>query len=209
MSLIETGARTVARDVEGINKVIVKAVRRIVNGVTVGVGEAQRQIAHSTPRRKLKCMVYGVRGVLKPKDIAETLERGALGIGVTSAGYAEIYQCLTSDGHTAWSRQSSAVVVAVSADSLTWLVRIRRGRYTEELIEVVEHGQMRALAAHVRNGGHDVRGEFPLDIQMPLLDIGPNRFVWDGVDCQREKQSSADVAVAADIKLLSSQYEWR
>src|SRR5262249_39597078 len=42
---------------------------------------------------------------------------------------------------------------------------------------------------------------------VPLLNVGPDGFAWNGSDGQREEQASADRVVAADVELGSIERE--
>src|SRR4029077_7044087 len=48
---------------------------------------------------------------------------------------------------------------------------------------------MRALASYVRDGRDRVREDFVLNVQVPLLYVGPNSLVWDGDHRQRRCRS--------------------
>src|SRR4249920_4158751 len=48
---------------------------------------------------------------------------------------------------------------------------------------------MRALASYVRDGRDRVREDFVLNVQVPLLYVGPNGLVWDGDHRQRRCRS--------------------
>ena len=50
VALIEARVSAILANIEGIDEIIVKAIRRIVDSVAVGVSEAQCQIAHCATR---------------------------------------------------------------------------------------------------------------------------------------------------------------
>ena len=60
---------------------------------------------------------------------------------------------------------------------------------------------MCALASHIRDRRNRVLGDIVLDVQMPLLHVGPLRFVGNGNEAQRAGRVSLgdDVVITRDI----------
>src|SRR5215467_5888001 len=71
MSLVKVGASTVLGQVIGIWKNRLRTVRRIVEGVTVGVRNAKRKRALGSTESNLDGVIIGISNVLEGKDLAE------------------------------------------------------------------------------------------------------------------------------------------
>ena len=72
---------------------------------------------------------------------------------------------------------------------------------------------MSALATHIGDSGHGFRHQFALQVQMPLLYIGPDSLLGNGRDIDGEIERAisgivalADALVSQDFKLCSRQY---
>ena len=72
------------------------------------------------------------------------------------------------------------VAQSAQESDLALMIRILRRRRWIELVQVALTAEMRTLAAHVRSGKHDVGWQFVLDIEVPLLHVGPNHLVGKG-----------------------------
>ncbi len=81
-------------------------------------------------------------------------------------------------------------------------VRVAARGYRHELVRVTKQGKVSAFAAHVRDGKNYVRREFLLHVEVPLLHVGPDGLVGNGINGQRKEQPAAtDVAVSHDVNL--------
>src|SRR5262249_31786220 len=78
----------------------------------------------------------------------------------------------------------------------------------EQLIAVAEQCEVRTLATHIRHRRNDVTRNFLLHAEVPLLHIGPDGLVGNGVHREREQQAAADAAIAVHVELRSGQYRW-
>src|ERR1700683_4963568 len=92
MSHVEGGTSPIGGDVVRIHKRGITAIGRIVDGVAVGVCEAQRQIAHGALRRDLQRVVDGVGLVLQLRNIAEAWVSGAERVWIVPACDPQIWQ---------------------------------------------------------------------------------------------------------------------
>src|SRR5580658_1085824 len=113
MPHVEGGACPVRRYVVRIYESGVAAVGRVVDGVAVRVSHAQRQIADSTLRRDLQCVVDGVGLVFELRDIAEARISGAERVRVVAAGDPQIGQCRGWDGGAVTQRGANGEAVGV------------------------------------------------------------------------------------------------
>src|SRR5580693_4247469 len=69
---------------------------------------------------------------------------------------------------------------------------------------------MRTFAAHVSDGHNGAGHELALNVQIPLLHIGPDGLSWNGVHCQRKRHAlSANAGVANHVVLRRSEHVWR
>ena len=66
---------------------------------------------------------------------------------------------------------------------------------------------MRAFASNIRYADDKISGKLLLDTQVPLLDVGPNGFVGDGIDGERKEKAAANVGIARNVKLRGGQHE--
>src|SRR6266852_2088706 len=65
---------------------------------------------------------------------------------------------------------------------LTGRIRIQRQRQRCKLIEISLPGQIGTFAAYIGNGSYCVSCDFLLEVEMPLLHIGPHGLGWDRDD---------------------------
>src|ERR1035438_9873585 len=72
---------------------------------------------------------------------------------------------------------------------------------------------MRALAAHIGNRGNRIVRHVMLNVEMPLLHVGPSRFIGDGDYAQGQLRSRGqplpNIRVADNIELLDSDRQRR
>src|SRR5215831_216552 len=89
-----------------------------------------------------------------------------------------MYGSCSGFGHATGSGHRSTVVVFEidASDRFSGLVWIQRGRELRNLVEVALSREMRALGADISQDQECVMTDFPLDIQMPLLHVRPNRL---------------------------------
>src|SRR5215470_17426765 len=120
--------------------------------------------------------------------------------GICTTGNLEVNGSLSGDRYTAGRREGSAII---GTNCLTHFVWILAQRYRGELIQIELPGKVCAFGTHICNRAHHVSGELVLNIEMPLLHIGPTVLVRQGYDADGKKcaRRCPDVVVADDVEL--------
>ncbi len=90
---VKVGTAAVGGKVVGVDEGAVEAIRRIVDGVAVSVGHAEREVTDGAMHRGLHRVVDGVGLIFEARDVAKTLDR-ATEVRVIAASDAEISQRL-------------------------------------------------------------------------------------------------------------------
>src|SRR4051794_15355477 len=101
-----------------------------------------------------------------------------------------MYSSCSGFGHATGSGHRSTVVVLEidSSDRFSGLIWIQRFRELRNLVEVALSCEMRALGADISQVQECVVPDFPLDIQMPLLHVRPNRLSGNRWNTYREEK---------------------
>src|SRR5215469_6967025 len=121
---------------------------------------------------------------------------------------------ITRHWYAARSCHSDAIIVLAVGPSnrFSRLIWVRRGAERGNLVEIALQCQMGTLAANVGYGEHISSCNLALEVQMPLLHIGPHRLVRNRSHIEREIERDItsvrtlpDVLVSQDIELLGRQ----
>src|SRR5437764_10305985 len=149
--------------------------------MTVRVCQAQAQCSNTLAGRNLESMVDRGCLVLQASDAGNALEL-AVRVGIITASSLQVNGRLSGDcspvddrAHIRKTRVNDRAALSVS-DRLARQERIFRGWRGHELVEVTLSPKMCSLAANVRKSGHDMRWQFLLHIQVPLLHVRPDHL---------------------------------
>src|ERR1700694_3106450 len=80
-----------------------------------------------------------------------------------------------------------------------WICRRRQGH---KLVGVAEQSQMSALATDIGGRKHEVGGQLSLDTQVPLLDVRPNRLLWNGNDRKWKEWYCSTISTDARVTAI-------
>src|SRR5882762_915722 len=200
MALIEIGAASICGDVVGIYERPIEAIRGIIDGMAISICNAQSEISESASRRELQGMIDRVGRILETSDVAEPRE-WPVGIGVVSTSDAQVYESLSGDRGAARGKKVPTHVrrTVAGGNRFARLVGVGGSRDWMELINISLKRQVRAFAAHVGHCSHDVGRQFPLNVQMPLLDVGPNGLARDGIHGKRKEGNNPAAATNVPV----------
>src|SRR5438093_936004 len=101
MTQIEGGTGAIRGGVVGVHNIRVKSVRRIINRVTIRVGDTERQVADRAPHTRLQRVIYRVCLVVQSNDVAESVERPER-IRVVTTGNVQTIERRARNGWSAW-----------------------------------------------------------------------------------------------------------
>src|SRR2546430_1057862 len=137
-------------------------------------------------------MIDRIGRILETSDVAEPSE-WPLRVGVIATSNAKICGHLAGDRlavYRATAQQDiradgiegcRRVVGILHDDWLAWRVGICRGSDGVQLINISLQRWVRPFAANEREGRHEVARQSPLNVQMPLRDVGQNGFTGDEI----------------------------
>src|ERR1700674_1371872 len=200
MPLVEVGTGSKSIEIVSIDQTDVSVVGGVVDGVAVRVGKIQLKSADAVAHRSFESMVNVRRRLLFAGDTAnavigtERISDGATSSDSKVNGRTKgkaVRSYLVRNGYAARSCAVGGDAVGVgcgaaicSAHRLTRLVGILRKRDRLELVQCELASEMDSRAADIRQRCHRVSGDVVLNVQMPLLHIGPDRFVGNGNETQ-------------------------
>src|ERR1700738_2476394 len=105
MSLVKIGTAPIGSEVVGIYEGAIAAIRRVVNGMAVTVGGADRKLAYVTTNRCLQSVVRGTCGVLQVGN-RTVARKGPEEVWIGAAGRnAQVDGSWAGDGNSTWSHR--------------------------------------------------------------------------------------------------------
>src|SRR5215467_13046984 len=94
----------------------------------------------------------------------------------SSVGYGDAARGQAALGDT----KNIRVITVIGAEGLAYLVWVLRHRHRSELIEICLSTEMGSATPDVGDYCDRIPCNFMLDVEVPLLNVGPNRFGGDG-----------------------------
>src|ERR1700682_2028309 len=147
MTLVKVGTGIVSLQVGRIHEVAVCLVRRIIEGMAVGIRHVKCNRVACLAEGELQWVVSGVGLRLNALERPQTLIRTKR-VGVVSASNAQIDGGLTHYW-VAVHYEVRSRITDVSSDRLAQLKRILCSWQRTQLVQLVLQGQVRALASYV------------------------------------------------------------
>ncbi len=98
-------------------------------------------------------------------------------------------------------RAVTYVVAITGRDHLASQIRVPAGLKgsRQDLVQLISASQMNAYAADVRNRGHRSLRNLVLNIEVPLLHVGPSRFGRNRTNDDRRRASTEQAGIEAGI----------
>src|SRR5450631_378654 len=198
---IETGTGSIGGRGISVDEADVVLVRRIVDGVGVGVGEIESESTHSPESRNFQSVIARTCRRLNAVDSANAVV-GPEEVRVVGTGNEHVHADAALSGWVGWDVWVAGRSVArdddvarghsrcaiVGTDGLTDLVRIRAGNRMN-LVQIDLTRKMRALTTHIGDGEHDVLRELALKVKVPLLHVRPSRLSGNRNKAKRSRRS--------------------